>query len=436
MSTCHQSEGWRVTSKQRIFDLTPCFEEGIVLTLFYAVLIAASVIRALVLCVKPKKKRSNKSRWVLRSKIVCFFICASGLLEDSWSDQFLLFAAMVISLANVITIAAQHKQVAVLQSYILEPISLLSAIPLTYFNHYRTRTSSTILLIYWPLYTLAIIVWARTIGITDFQHHKTILALKCVSAGLGLATCALENISPEIRPIAKKSEKPDTDENPMISANFFSVLVCRLRLWPISYQKEAFYKTFYADFFLLEPSFVIRSEELHHRRCHTTAITWWWFRQSRRDTQESYGEAVRLILLRLQLAEAWHFSSSFGRALIIAYGGNYGISILCRLVADLFTFAQPQLLRLLLNYISAYQIAAARASESMWLWPSASEELSQLAATTKPPVIIGFTFVALMFLSSCATSMFQNQVCNSLFLDVSAPSLMDIQCFQLANEVG
>lgn len=122
------------------------------------------------------------------------------------------------TLANLITVLHFHKTVPILQSYILEPVAVASAIALTYLNHTRTRTSSTVLLIFWPLYTLALAIWIRTVIVKDLGYYRLILALKSATGALGLLSFALECISPDV---GKKPGKAHP-ENPILTANIFS----------------------------------------------------------------------------------------------------------------------------------------------------------------------------------------------------------------------
>lgn len=115
-----------------------------------------------------------------------------------------------------------RRTVPVVQSYILESLALLISAFLTYFNHTRARSSSTIILVFWPVYLVALAIWVRTTITKDFEYYRPVLALKCTAAGLGFIAFALECICPEI---GQESSKI-TLENPVITANIFSRCVC------------------------------------------------------------------------------------------------------------------------------------------------------------------------------------------------------------------
>ena len=111
-----------------------------------------------------------------------------------------------------------------LQSYILEIIATLSALALTYFNHTRTRSASTILLLYWPVYTLTLAVWIRTVVEGGSAVSHLTLALKCAAAGFGVLSFALECLGPQ-EPEGQPCKGAALD-SPILSANVFSIWVC------------------------------------------------------------------------------------------------------------------------------------------------------------------------------------------------------------------
>lgn len=130
--------------------------------------------------------------------------------------QALLSLAVLTSCANLVFVYLEHVPVPVLQSYILEIVALAATIPLTYLTHMRTRTSSSVLLLFWPSYTVAFAIWARTLTATASPSQVLILlALKSAVTTLGIASFALECLAPEQVQASKH-------ENPIITANIFS----------------------------------------------------------------------------------------------------------------------------------------------------------------------------------------------------------------------
>ena len=120
----------------------------------------------------------------------------------------------------------RHISVAVRQVYILEPIALASAILLTYFNHTRSRVSSTTLLLFWPAYTIALGLWLRTaLSLHPFADIRILVSLKAATLACGLLSCVLECWRPEFDVPPKIDEVTGHQEHPLTTANVYSKLV-------------------------------------------------------------------------------------------------------------------------------------------------------------------------------------------------------------------
>jgi len=105
-----------------------------------------------------------------------------------FSLQVLLGLAFSASAANLVFIALRRVPVPFFPNYLLEAVLLLVALPLTYLNHQRTRRSSTLLLLFWPIYTLFTVVWTRSVL---HAHHPGInrngvVGLRWAAVGFGL----------------------------------------------------------------------------------------------------------------------------------------------------------------------------------------------------------------------------------------------------------
>ena len=99
----------------------------------------------------------------------------------------LLSLAFVASAVHLTFVLLQRKRVAVLGPYILEPLALLFAALLTRLNHWRTRSSSTILLLFWPCYTVSIAIWTRSyVQKNALPVDLLVRRLKCPVVLLGL----------------------------------------------------------------------------------------------------------------------------------------------------------------------------------------------------------------------------------------------------------
>src|SRR6202000_1817548 len=139
--------------------------------------------------------------------------------------QILLAAAFSVSLANLFYVVFGHIRVPVLQFHILEPLALLSAIFLTHTNHHKTRTSSSTLLLFWPAYAIALLIWGRTLLVIHSENVSDIivpLALRSAVAVFGLFSFALELFAPKFEPDLDGAIDETHVENPYLSANIFS----------------------------------------------------------------------------------------------------------------------------------------------------------------------------------------------------------------------
>lgn len=99
--------------------------------------------------------------------------------------------------------------------YILETIYVFTSLLLSYYNHARSRSSSTIQLLFWPLYLSTLLIWGRT-----FHEIRDIIPLSVISriavASFGFIYFVFECVGPEIG-----LEK--VKENPVLTANIFSI---------------------------------------------------------------------------------------------------------------------------------------------------------------------------------------------------------------------
>ncbi|KAL4067103.1 P-loop containing nucleoside triphosphate hydrolase protein [Scleroderma yunnanense] len=293
MATCRDPEGWRVVSDTRYFDLTLCFEEGVVLPSILSVFVIAAATRAYQLFYWPPRGISPRSRLILLGK------------------QLLLSLAFLASAANLAFILVQHKRFAVLGSYILEPLALLFAILLTRLNHWRTRSSSTILLLFWPCYAIGVAIWTRSYITSGLSVDRLVLGLKWTVELLGLLSLVLECISPDDSP-------KSVEEYPTIRANIYSK-------WSFGWLTPLLSKGV------------------------KTPIT--------EEDLPSLAPSEESTKLGDQLERALAKHSSLWVALGVTYGGPYLFAAFLKILQDTLAFVQPQLLRWLLAFISNYQTA-------------------------------------------------------------------------------
>ena len=216
---CRDIEGWGMVSRLREFDITPCFEEGVIISsLLFAVFIL-TLLRTITIYFNQPLERSHKSIQILSFKLVRSFFLACTTDLHIYFRQVLLGSALIVSIVNVLfAILHPDNPVPVLYSYLLEPFALASILIFTYFNHTRTRSSSTLLLVFWPLYFVAIAVWIRTVISRNLDRCLMILSLKCATLGLAGVAFGFECKGPEF------TGKNNFD-SPILTANAYSIWV-------------------------------------------------------------------------------------------------------------------------------------------------------------------------------------------------------------------
>lgn len=334
MAVCRDPEGWRAFSRIRDFDITFCFEEGVVISVLLGALLLSAVWRSSVLSSLPSRARSSKSWWLLRAKLA------------------LLALSFTSSITGLVLILYTRKTVPVLQSYILESISLASAFSLTHFNHTRTRTSSSILLLFWPLYVAGLAIWLRSAVVGNSNELLVLLPFRCLVGGFGILSFGLECFGPEYDAEPSLDDKV-VPENPVITANIFSI-------WTFGWMTPLMRKG--AAQFITESDLPPLSSR----------------------------DESRVLGLDLEKALAKH---TLWKSLFIAYGGPYAVAAGLKIIQDFLAFLQPQLLRWILVYISHYQSARFGPSENVDL----------------PNKLEGFSIAAIMFFTSVIQTVALNQ---------------------------
>ncbi|KAF9779193.1 metal resistance protein YCF1 [Thelephora terrestris] len=351
MATCRTTydgahEGWGPVSRLREFDLTPCFEEGILLSTLLVLLLVVSLFRLWATkpeIAEPTRTLTTRSASVLKAKLV------------------FLGAAFSVSLANIAFVAFGHIRVPVFQSYILEPLALLPAIFLTHANHKRTRTSSSTLLLFWPTYTVALLIWGRTLATIYSGNISDIIVPLALHFGVllfGLFSFALELIAPKFE-LDIDDEVDETHvENPVISANIFS-------RWSFGYMTPTLKKG--AKDYITDKDLPSLLKE---------------------DQAAELGQ---------KLTDALAKRKSLYLGLAVAYGKPFAFALFLKLVQDCLSFLQPQFLRWLLSFITDYQ--------------DAREGL----LGERPTPLIGFSYALLMFLASVLQTIILHQYFQRVF---------------------
>ncbi|KIK09066.1 hypothetical protein K443DRAFT_672103 [Laccaria amethystina LaAM-08-1] len=328
--TCHNAEGWNPVSRIRAFDSTPCFEEGIILAALLGSLLVLGLVRVLTTRSHPQLNRSRNSQWLLWAKLASLGI------------------STISSASNVPIAIYLREDVAIFQTYILEAVALAMAVVITYFNHTRTQTSSSILLLFWPLYLAGLSIWVRTIVLTNQGDIQLLLSLKCITASFGFISFVMECLGPGCDTGHEKLH-----ENPTLTANLFSI-------WFFSWMTPLMQKGT-AQFITEDDLPPLKSA----------------------DESVNLGNELNKSLKNHTL---W-------KALFVAYGGPYAVAAGLKIIQDVLAFLQPQLLRLLLMYISRYQVA----------------RFLPINDDQKPSILEGFSIAGIMFLASIVQTITLNQ---------------------------
>ncbi|TYJ52875.1 hypothetical protein B9479_006510 [Cryptococcus floricola] len=376
----------KIVSTNRDLDLTSCFEHAILLPAPLVITILLGL--AQVIRISRKLKRSEAEgglTWIKRSKLG-ERICVTKL-------HFLGAAALF----SVVSFALSLKDVATTPltsvHYLLLSLTWFTLIHLTNFNHHTSRTSSTIALLFYPLYVAVFLVRLRTIIITgqlssvltQSTSGRVILARESfwfISVFVGLGSFLLELHSPEKKwqkwrapwskegKIALLDEDEDEEadivndlqgggavygknvygdvESPITTANIFEILTFSWLTPLLSLGTKKFLGE--------EDMWALPQEDSAESLSNLVASSW----QKEIDAVKA-GKKEK---------------PSLKRALFSAYGLPYAIAGLLKAIYDILNFLQPQLLRLLLAFVSSY--------------------------TTKHPMppVAGYAISILMFLSS------------------------------------
>ncbi|KAI0313275.1 P-loop containing nucleoside triphosphate hydrolase protein [Amylostereum chailletii] len=337
-ATCLSPEGWGPTSPGRTFDFTLCFEEGILIPAVLVLLVLCSLVRVAQLRALPVKEHVQTANVRLLTV-----------------KKILLALNVVVSAAGVAVSQLLPQNITVLETPVLELVAFAFLPFLTHLNHTRTRRSSTIILLFWPVYILFLCIWTRTYVSIGLPTSAVSFALRWAAGGLGLATFALECLGPEYRNEAvieaSDASTIKTNENPLLTANIFSV-------WFFGWLTPLLRKG---------ASTVITEDDLPSLL--------------KKDEAAKLGE---------DLASAMKKHKSLTISLFAAYGGPYGVAACLKFIQDSLAFLQPQLLRVFLAFIAQYQYA-------------------HLNGTQGPSPYKGFAIAIIMFIAAMIQSVVMHQ---------------------------
>jgi ATP-binding cassette subfamily C (CFTR/MRP) protein 1 len=126
----------------------------------------------------------------------------------------LLVGCFGCSLADLIVTHAFPPLDLSLWPDVLEPFAIAALAFLTFYNHQRTRRSSTIVLLFWPAYTIEFLFWAQALLTKRGFPLNTHFLLKSVVLLLGLVSLGFECLG---------TEEPESAQHPILTANVYSI---------------------------------------------------------------------------------------------------------------------------------------------------------------------------------------------------------------------
>ncbi|BCS29844.1 ATP-binding cassette glutathione S-conjugate transporter YCF1 [Aspergillus puulaauensis] len=299
---CGNVEGWGPLSRFR-FDLTPCFlDVGVSLVAVFGLVLGSGAIWFLF---KKRIPQPVSKNWHFYAKLVVL----SGLL-------FTTALQAAIQAETYTNWFADFR----FWSSILVFASLGVIFTVQYYEHWRSRHANGVVLFYWLFFVIAYAVKLRS-HVAQKSYNDQLPYFVCVNVSLGLAILefALEYFVPKKQ--SAYDALGDEDECPYEYADVFSVLTFS---WMTPMMKFG-YKNF------------LTQDDLWNLR--------------RRDTTRTTGSA---------LEENWEYElerekPSLWTALFKSYSGPYIRGAVIKCGSDMLAFVQPQLLRVLIDFINSYR---------------------------------------------------------------------------------
>ncbi|KAJ0426972.1 P-loop containing nucleoside triphosphate hydrolase protein [Aspergillus carlsbadensis] len=299
---CGDIEGWGPLSSLR-FDLTPCFLDlGVSFVAVFGLLLGSG---ALWFLLKKRIPQPVSKNWHFYAKLAVLsallFTTAlqTALQVESYTDWFadFRFWSSVLIFASLGVIFAVQ-----------------------YYEHWRSRQPNGVVLFYWVFFIIAYAVKLRSLVARQaYKDHLPYFICFNVSLGLSILEFALEYLVPKKQ--SAYDALGDEDECPYEYADIFSVLTFS---WMTPLMKFG-YKNF------------LTQDDLWNLR--------------RRDTTRATGETLEANWEH----ELQKEKPSLWMAMFKSYGGPYLRGAIIKCGSDILAFIQPQLLRLLISFITSYQ---------------------------------------------------------------------------------
>ncbi|RYO99624.1 hypothetical protein DL764_006765 [Monosporascus ibericus] len=303
---CGNEEGWGPLSPFR-YDFTPCFIDVWV----FAVAAFGIVCGSLAIWYILRKQKF------------------SGLPKDGvfWTKQSLLgliIVDIVVQLAVQISNfpGVWYGDFRFLTTF-LTLLSLGVVFSIQWFEHERTRNANGVVLFYWLLLIIAYTVKLRSL-VSQQIYHKNVPYFVSYTVGFGLSVVEFlfEWLWPKKASTYEVLVDDEGEECPVETATVFSRLTFS---WMTPLMRLG-----YKQFLTEEDLWGLSPSDKTANACERFEQAW--------GPQLKHTERPSLWLTLLR-----------------AYGGPYALAAAFKVVNDLSAFAQPQLLRYLINFVDSYQ---------------------------------------------------------------------------------
>lgn len=310
-SFCRNEEGWGPLSPFR-YDFTPCF-----LDVWVAAVDAFGVVfgfLALWYLLRRRSPSPVKRNWHFYAKLsviwsLAFITALQACLyiEDlrgSWHQDFRLWTC-VLGLCGLGVVGAVQ-----------------------YVEHWRSRQPNGVVLFFWLLLIVVQAVKLRSLIVRDAHRSRIpFFVTHCLGLALAITEFSLEYLVPKRKSVY--DALGDEDECPIEYADIFSVLTFG---WMTPMMKYG-YKQY------------LTQDDLWNLRT--------------RDTTKVTGATME---------ESWSHELAKKRpslwlAMFRGFGGPYYRATLIKTISDALAFVQPQLLRLLINFVDSYRSGNAEQSQ-------------------------------------------------------------------------
>ncbi|THC93377.1 hypothetical protein EYZ11_007134 [Aspergillus tanneri] len=296
---CNDAEGWGPTSSVRS-DLTPCFQEiGITSVAVFGLSFGAGTIFLLT----KNAAQPVKKNWHFYAKLVVL----SGVIATT-AAQIALETHAGVGISDVR-----------FWSPILALMSLGTIFAVQFLEHWRSKHPNGVVLFYWLLLIIAYGIKLQSLAVRKvYENNIVYFSVFTSTLGLALLEFVLEYLVPKNQTDYNLVE----DGSPYESADIFAVLTFS---WLTPLMKYG-----YKHYLTQDDLWDLRHQDTTHVTGNELAEQW-------------------------EKEVATKRSPSLWLALFKTFQGPYIWGIILKCASDIFSFIQPQLLRVLIAFIDSYR---------------------------------------------------------------------------------